>query len=199
MPSELVLVRHGLGLCNEAGVIGGTVGCRGLSPRGVAESRRLAGLLAAGPPVEVLLSSPRPRVRECAGIIGSRLRLPVVEVAGLRGQDFGHADGASWQAVTASFGGEPSSRPDVPIAEGAESWNTYADRVLSTLRSVLAEHAGRRICLVGHGRTTALAAALLSGAPDPWDIDPESVLEHGSLARWRLDRAGWRQVHGAPA
>ena len=39
---EVVLVRHGQGECNAAGVIGGERGCRGLSAVGVGESVRLA-------------------------------------------------------------------------------------------------------------------------------------------------------------
>jgi probable phosphoglycerate mutase len=192
--TELVLVRHAVGRCNEAGVIGGRQGCTGLSEQGRLDSEELAGRLAAMAaerPFDVLLSSPRLRVLECARILGSRLGMPVAVVHRLAGQEFGAADGRPWQRVTQRFGGPPMHDPDRPIATGAEPWNVYADRVLGALVEVLAEHAGHRICLVGHGRTAALAGALLSGAPDPRAVAPGPAIDHGELTVWRLDAAGW--------
>lgn len=197
-----MLVRHGVGRCNEAGVIGGRQGCTGLSEQGRQDSERLAerlAALAAQRPFDVLLSSPRRRVLECARIVADRLGQPVIVAAGLAGQEFGAADGRPWHGVTRTFGGPPTHDPDRPIAPGAESWNDYADRVLTTLGEVLAAHAGRRICVVGHGRTTALAAALLGGAPDPRVVAPEAAVGHGELTLWRHDAVHWVQERlGAP-
>lgn len=191
---ELVLVRHGQGLCNAAGVIGGRVGCRGLSPRGRQESARLTLRLAElhrARPFDVLLSTPRRRVLECAEMIGARLARPVGVIDELRGQEFGRADGELWEDVVRTFGGPPTHDPDRPIAEGAEAWNAYAERVLAALAAVLSGHAGRRVLLVGHGKTTGLAGALLSGATDPRARAEEFVLDHGALSSWRRDPAGW--------
>jgi probable phosphoglycerate mutase len=189
-----VLVRHGVGRCNEAGVIGGRQGCTGLSEQGRLDSEQLAerlAAMAAQRPFDVLLSSPRLRVLECARIVARRLGQPVVVVPGLAGQEFGAADGRPWQRVTRTFGGPPMHDPDRPIARGAESWNDYADRVLATLGGLLVDHAGRRLCVVGHGRMTALAAALLGGAPDPRVVSPDATVEHGELTVWRRDAVHW--------
>ena len=112
---EVVLARHGQGDCNAAGVIGGARGCSGLSPRGRRESALLADRLAelhAEWPFDVLLASPRPRVLECAQIVGARLARPVTVVEALRGQEFGAADGGLWERVIADFGGPPAHDPD---------------------------------------------------------------------------------------
>jgi probable phosphoglycerate mutase len=197
-----VLVRHGRGWCNEAGVIGGRRGCRGLSDAGRDESDRLAGLLAAMAaerPFDVLVSSPRLRVRQCAEVIGSRLGLPVLVVDRLAGQEFGAADGRSWELVTSAFGGPPAHDPDRPIAAGAEAWNAYAGRVLAALAQLLAEHAGRRICVVAHGKTSGLAAALLTGAADPRQVPAELVVGHGDLAAWHHDGTAWARITPAVA
>jgi probable phosphoglycerate mutase len=189
-----VLVRHGVGRCNEAGLIGGRHGCTGLSEQGRRDSEHVAerlAAMAAERPFDVLLSSPRLRVLECARIIGRRLGRPVVVVHGLAGQEFGTADGRPWQRVTERFGGPPTHDPDRPIAAGAEPWNVYADRVLATLADVLARHAGHRICVVGHGRTAALAAALLAGEPDPRVVGPGQAIEHGELTVWRRYETRW--------
>jgi len=189
-----VLVRHGVGRCNEAGVIGGRHGCTGLSEQGRRDSEQVAerlAALAAERPFDALLSSPRLRVLECAQIIGHRLGLPVVVVQGVAGQEFGAADGRPWQRVTQRFGGPPTHDPDRPIAVGAEPWNAYAERVLAALADVLAGHAGQRVCLVAHGRTAALAGALLSGAPDPRAVTTDQAIDHGELTLWRRDEAHW--------
>lgn len=193
--SEIVLVRHGQGECNAAGVIGGDVGCRGLTPRGRRESVCLADRLAEldrQRRFDALLTSPRPRVLECAQIIGVRLGRRVTVVEPLRGQEFGTADGQSWDHVIRGFGGPPTHDPDRPIAHGAEAWNAYATRVLAALSELLAEHAGQRILLVGHGKTTGLAGALLSGTADPRSCAEGYVIDHGALSSWRRGPDGWR-------
>jgi probable phosphoglycerate mutase len=195
--SELVLVRHGQGECNAAGVIGGRRGCRGLSAQGRRQSALLAGVLAEMHAVrrfDVVLSSPRLRVLECAQIVSTRLGTPVTVVDALRGQEFGDADGESWEDVIGRFGGPPADDPDRPIAAGAESWNSYAARVLAALSTVLADHAGRRVLLVGHGKTTGLAGALLSGAADPPSSAAGFIVDHGALSHWRRTADHWDLV-----
>jgi probable phosphoglycerate mutase len=190
----LVLVRHGQGVCNAAAVIGGQIGCRGLSERGWRESVRLAERLAELARMrtfDVLLSSPRPRVLQCAQIIGARLDMAVIVVDALRGQEFGAADGQPWEQVTSSFGGPPADHPERAIADGAEPWNAYAERVLEALTAVLAAQAGGRILLVGHGKTIGLASALLSGAVDPRAAAPGLVIDHGALSHWRQGPGRW--------
>jgi 2,3-bisphosphoglycerate-dependent phosphoglycerate mutase len=187
--TELVLVRHGEGECNAAGVIGGDRGCSGLSRSGRAQStavcRELMALHARRP-FDVLLCSPRLRVRQSAEIVGARLGLPAVAVHGLRGQDFGAADGRAWDDVTAAFGGPPSHDPDRAIAPGAEPWNAYAARVLDTLAALLRQHAGRRILVIAHGKTVGLAGALLAGEPDPASAASRYVAGHGALRHWQV-------------
>jgi 2,3-bisphosphoglycerate-dependent phosphoglycerate mutase len=185
--TELILVRHGQGVCNAAGVIGGPVGCRGLSRQGVQDSLRLARQLDrwhADRLFDLVACSPRPRVLQCANIIGARLRSPVTVLDRLRGQDFGQADGAPWKEATEAFGGAPHHDPDRPIAAGAEPWNVYAARVLAALTELLSQRAGQRILVVGHGKTVGLAGALLSGSPDPAVAAHGFVVAHAELTCW---------------
>jgi probable phosphoglycerate mutase len=148
----------------------------------------------AGRAFDVLLCTPRPRVFESAQIIGARLSRPVTVVDALAGQEFGVADGQSWSQVTGRFGGPPASNPEHPIAEGAEPWNAYADRVLSALVEMLSKHAGHRILLVAHGKTTGLAGALLSGATDPRTAATSFIVDHGALTQWRESGDRWNML-----
>ena len=195
--TELMLVRHGQGQCNAAGIIGGRAGCQGLSDLGRRQSRALADRIAglhADRPFDLVLCTPRLRVRQCAQTIATRLSRPVVVVENLRGQDFGTADGRSWQQVTAAFGGPPWHDPDRPIAPGAETWNDYAARVLAALHTVLEVHAGRRILLVAHGKTIGLTGALLSGAAEPAQAACRFVIDHGALSHWQQAPGGWAML-----
>jgi probable phosphoglycerate mutase len=188
--TELIMARHGQGVCNAAGVIGGQRGCSGLSPLGRQQSLRIAAQLAGMHrlrPFEAVFCTPRPRVRQSAQLLAEALGLTAVEVTELRGQDFGTADGLRWAEVTAAFGGPPAHDPDRPIAPGAEPWNSYTRRVLAALSALLADNAGRRVLVVGHGKTIGLAGALLSGTDDPGPYVPE----HGCLVHWRWTDPGW--------
>jgi probable phosphoglycerate mutase len=189
--TELILARHGQGACNAQGVIGGDRGCTGLSPWGAEQSHRIAHRLArmhAARPFDVLFSTPRLRVRQSAEIIGEHIALPVTVIHELRGQDFGAADGQLWRDVTAGFGGPPTHDPDRPIAPGAEPWNRYARRVVCALIGLLTRHEGERLLLVAHGKTIALACALLQGSPEPAGavaISAGQAGDHGALTHWQ--------------
>jgi probable phosphoglycerate mutase len=192
---ELVLVRHGQGECNAAGVIGGRLGCRGLSEHGRWQSGRVGERLTqlhAERGFDVLLCSPRLRVLQCAEVISERLGLPLTVADELAGQEFGTADGQSWVQVTTRFGGPPKHDPGRPIAEGSESWNVYADRVLAALTGMLGKYAGQRVLLVAHGKTSGLAGALLSGAPEPRSTVDGFIVEHGALSHWQQHQDGWK-------
>jgi 2,3-bisphosphoglycerate-dependent phosphoglycerate mutase len=189
--TELVLARHGEGVCNAAGLIGGERGCTGLTDHGREQSARNARCILQmhrQRPFDLLCCSPRQRVRQSAEPIAATLGLPVTVLDALRGQDFGAADGQSWLRVTRAFGGPPDWDPDRPIAAGAEPWNAYAERVLAALARLLVDQAGRRLLVVGHGKTVGLTGALLSGAADPARAAPEHVVDHGGLVHWRMVR-----------
>lgn len=194
--TELVMARHGQGVCNAQGVIGGDRGCTGLSAWGTEQSHRIAHRLAgmhAARPFDGVFSTPRLRVRQSAEIIATRIDLPVTVIKALCGQEFGAADGQLWREVTAAFGGPPTHDPDRPIAPGAESWNNYAARVILALTALLSEHEGQRLLLVAHGKTIALACAMLKGSPAPAGEVASDLVggvaayagDHGGLTHWQ--------------
>jgi 2,3-bisphosphoglycerate-dependent phosphoglycerate mutase len=130
-------------------------------------------------------------------MIATRLDVPLRVMDQLRGQEFGLADGLPWNQVINTFGGTPTQAPDLPIAEGAESWNDYASRVLGALDRILRDHLGQRIILVGHGKTVALAGARLAGELQPALTFSGYLLEHGAFSRWTVDHRtplGWKRL-----
>src|SRR4051794_13187415 len=108
--TDLVLVRHGQGVCNARAIVGGEKGCHGLSEEGREGCQRLATWITQSHEqreFSVVLASPRPRVLECAEIIAAEISMSVSVVEGLRGQGFGAADGKPWNQVKRDFKGEP--------------------------------------------------------------------------------------------
>ncbi|TDD82767.1 hypothetical protein E1298_22240 [Actinomadura rubrisoli] len=80
--TELLLVRHAEAWCNVAGVVGGAVGCRGLTPLGRAQAAALAGRLRtlseAGQGIDCFVASPRRRAAETAAIVQEAVGVPAV-------------------------------------------------------------------------------------------------------------------------
>ncbi len=60
------------------------------------------------------------------------------------------------------------AEPDVPAAEGWEPLRTCRERVVATVRPVLAAHADEDVVLVGHGTAWTVLAAELTGGRPTW-------------------------------
>lgn len=197
--TELVIARHGEAVCNTTGTVGGDRGCTGLTHRGWHQANLLADRLAAehrDRPYDTFYATPRPRVRQTADIIATRLGLTATIEPDLRGPDHGDADGKQWHDVKTAFGGPPQHDPDRPYAPGSETWNRYLRRATSTLRTILDRHHGQRILVVGHGETIEASHTLLLDLPSGACRRLGFVTDHAGVARWqqhvnRFDRRVW--------
>lgn len=197
--TELVLARHGEAVCNVNGVVGGERGCTGLSVRGRAQVNRLAARLAAehcSRPFQAFYGTPRLRVRETIEIISSVLPVGPTIVDDLRGPDHGDADGRPWHEVKSAFGGPPQHRPDLPFANGSESWNQYLARAIAMLQTILKRHEGQRILIAAHGETIEAANTLLLQLPSSVRLGLGFLTDHACLTWWRqevnrFDRRTW--------
>ncbi len=155
--TRLLLIRHGEAHCNVNGVVGGPIGCGGLTPRGreqalalrerLARSRELADAAA-------LYTSILPRARETAALIAPALPPSVRprEDCDLCEQHPGEADGLTWDELLARFGGPDWDRdPTMVFAPGGESWVGFYERVRRTLDAIADRHRGELVVLVVHG------------------------------------------------
>lgn len=151
--THLYLIRHGEAWANVQPIVAGMRGDQGLTPRGVAQARRLRDRLARGElKADVLISSTLPRARQTAEIVRPALGLPIIfddEVQELR---VGEADGMSNQEAWTTFGlPDFANAPLRPIAPGGESWATFTLRVAYALTRITSEHAGKTIVVICHG------------------------------------------------
>ncbi|MBE1487496.1 histidine phosphatase family protein [Plantactinospora soyae] len=198
--TELVIARHGEAACNVTGIVGGEHGCTGLTDRGRHQVTRLAARLAVehtARPYAIFYSTPRLRVVQTAEIIRQALQLPPDVEPELRGPDHGDADGQPWADVKTAFQGPPQHAPDIPYANGSETWNQYLARATKALQKILARHDGERILIAAHGETIEAANNLLLALPQNTCLRLGFVTDHASVTRWqrptnRFGRTIWQ-------
>ncbi|MGI8311717.1 histidine phosphatase family protein [Saccharopolyspora hattusasensis] len=186
--TELVLARHGEAACNTAGLVGGPRTCTGLTKRGRDQAARLAARLTTEPAFDVLYTSPRRRTQDTAATLGAALNLRARTDNELRGLDHGTADGHDWTSIKTRFGGRPQRYPHRPIADDAETWNTYLTRTRQTLARLITRHEGQRILIAAHGETIEATFALLLNQHSS-ETEPAGIITgHASLTRWQQHR-----------
>ncbi|GAQ51049.1 histidine phosphatase family protein [Streptomyces acidiscabies] len=178
--TELLLVRHAEAWCNVEDIVGGPLGCRGLTPLGHDQAKHLAARLREER-IDVLCSSPRRRAVETAEALG----LPVDLVPDLREQDLGTADGHPRALLHGDFAGNPVLEPWRVPAPGAESWSAYVTRIGRTLSALTRLHAGRRILLVTHGEAVNAAHHVFFRLPEGWPGPLPLTVENTGVTRWR--------------
>jgi probable phosphoglycerate mutase len=194
--TRLVLVRHGEASCNVAGIVGGPVGCTGLSPAGVAEAEALrARLLSTGELAEVaaVYASVLPRALETAAIVapglGGRAAVADCDLCELHP---GEADGLTWTEFAQRYAGPDwDVDPDTVLSPGGESWTGFVGRVSRVLTETAARHRGELVVIFCHGGVVeASIECLLPVAPGRGRLRLRTA--HTSLTEWERGADGWR-------
>jgi probable phosphoglycerate mutase len=189
--ARIVLVRHGEAECNVAGVVGGVIGCTGLTDLGRRQVQALAErLVRTGElgTVDALYSSVLPRAIETAQILAPALGVPtadIVQQCDLCELHPGEADGLSWQEVIDQFGvPEWDAEPDQVIAPGGESWSGFIERVAIALRGLAQRHPGEVVVAAVHAGV--IEASLIANLQIPPDASRRGWVRivHASLTEW---------------
>ena len=168
--TRLVLIRHGEAYCNARGVVGGPLGCGGLTELGRAQAVALCERLTMSREFDdavALYTSVLPRSIETANIIAPGLprQLVAVQDCELCELHPGEADGMTWAQMVEAFGGPDwDDSPDTPFAPGGESWTGFYERCRRALSAIAARHPGQRVILVVHGGVIEQAMKLVEGA-----------------------------------
>jgi probable phosphoglycerate mutase len=197
---RLVLIRHGESHHNLSGVIGGPVGCAGLTERGVRQARALARRLAATGELSdcrAVLCSPWPRARQTAEELLPSL--PVDSVAiddGLCELLPGEADGLPWETYRARYEVfDPEAFPTRPFSPGGESWSDFTNRVEAMLGRLAERFDGQTVVAVTHGGVVVLSFCALFGIA-PFGAGRRAYVDpaHTSLTEWAVSGRTWRLV-----
>jgi probable phosphomutase (TIGR03848 family) len=160
----LLLVRHGRTPTTGTVLPGRAPGLH-LSEAGWEQAERVAERLAELP-VTALYSSPLERTLETADPTSARLRMPVVEEAGLVEGDFGDWTGArltelyrtpEWSTV--------QREPSAFRFPGGESFVEIRDRMAATLERLRHAHAGGTVVCFSHADPIRVAVSDALGTP----------------------------------
>lgn len=197
---RLILVRHGDAHAGLHGIIGGPKGCAGLTDLGRIQAAALRDHLAESQHLrpDLLLASELPRAIETASIIAPALGFEeATRDCDLCEVHTGEADGLDWTEWETRYGPlDMATDPDRVFAPGGESWNSFNDRVHTTMLRLAHEHAGRTVVAVCHAGVIMSSIRSIFDIPRPgtgarmqptntgltdWEYEP-------AIDRWTLHR-----------
>lgn len=189
--SRIVLVRHGEAVCNINGIVGGVVGCTGLTDLGRRQVEALVARLEATGELAgaaALYASVLPRAVETAeilrGVIGDGT-LDVVRDCTLCELHPGEADGLGWQEVVDRFGvPEWDKDPDLVIAPGGESWTAFVARASSAVRRLADGHPGELVVAAVHAGVIESTMIAFLDIPGATTRRGWTRIVHASLTEW---------------
>lgn len=194
--THLVLVRHGEANCNAEGIVGGHLGCTGLSALGVAQAEALRARWEETGEMrraDALYASVLPRAIQTAEIIAPALgHLDLTTDCDLCELHPGECDGMTWEEFSHLYP-RPDFRldPDRPLSPGGESWSGFLRRVDRTLRALAERHDGETVVVACHGGVVnASLVAFLGLAHGGTGLDLRT--RNASITEWEREDGRWR-------
>jgi len=198
--TRIVLVRHGEAVCNVNGIVGGRLGCTGLTELGRRQVSALAARLEwtgelAG--ATALYASVLPRAVETAELLRAVVgdgTLETVQECALCELYPGEADGLGWQEVVERFGvPEWDTDPDIVIAPGGESWSGFVARAAGAVGRLAARHPGELVVAAVHAGVIEATMIANLAIPPTASRRGWTRIVHASLTEWEWvpDESRW--------
>jgi probable phosphoglycerate mutase len=165
-PTTTILLRHGDTRLSPEHRFSGQLDLP-LSAHGTRQAKAAAGRLAAGAPIDVVVSSPLQRALDTAAIAAAELGLTPVTDDDLRETHFGDWDGYTleevqqrWPAAVAAWRRDPEQAPP-----GGESFADTAHRVNRACDRLLRDHGGQTVLVVSHVTPIKILLCRALGVP----------------------------------
>ena len=165
-PTTTVLLRHGDTRLSPEHRFSGLRDLP-LSANGTRQAQAAACRLAAGAPIDAVVSSPLQRAVATAAIAAGELGLTAVVDDDLRETDFGDWDGFTlaeiqqrWPAAAAAWRRDPEQAPP-----GGESFAEAAHRVNRACDRLLRDHGGQTVLVVSHVTPIKILLCRALGVP----------------------------------
>jgi len=189
--TRIVLVRHGEATCNVDGVVGGRVGCSGLTDLGRSQVSALAARLEGSGELReasALYASVLPRAIETAQALGPAVgdgSLSPRQECDLCELHPGLADALGWREGVDRFGGpEWDTDPDRHIAPGGESWTGFVTRAAGGVRALALRHPGQVVVAAVHAGVIEASMIAFLGIPPAASRRGWVRILHASLTEW---------------
>jgi probable phosphoglycerate mutase len=198
--TRIVLVRHGESRSTVDRIIGGPIGCKGLTGRGREQASLLRDRLARTKEIEpdVLLASTLPRAIETAEIVaGAFDGLELATHDDYCEQLVGECDGLSGTEYEDRYGSfSLLLDPDRDFSPGGESARTFDARVRRATSALVEQLRDKTVMVFTHGGFVYAATLYLLGAPGlhelraPWHPARNTALNVlvSDGGPWVLDR-----------
>lgn len=135
--------------------------------------------------VELIVTSPLSRCREPAEAWAEETGIPCHIEPKMREMQYGAWEGLNKPEIEQQFPGWLARWRENPVGmeiPGAEKVEVFAERVIEAWESLLQEHAGQHLLLVGHSGTLRIILAHVLGAPLP------------SIRRFVMPYGSWNRV-----
>lgn len=195
--TRLILVRHGESAVQVSRVVGGPLGCRGLSERGRRQVEALRDRwLRSGMHGDHLIASTLPRAQETAELLRPALAgLPVVIDAEVHELDPGECDGITWDDYVELYDVDPRADPYTPLSPGGESLADFFVRVGRALHRLATAHVGETVVLACHGGVIDASIATFLGLPTQRGSTYGLHTTNASITEWRATVSPGQAVH----
>lgn len=202
MATQLYIIRHGEAVCNVDNIIGGSLGCQGLTERGYEQVARLGERLARGEiKADVVYGSTFRRARETTQVVAEALGLPIQWDDEFQELRPGEADGWAFERWNEQYGPWRYDQPFTPFSPGGESWAGFLARVGAAFDRVLRQHEGQAIVVVAHGGVIEASFHMLLDLGPHMGARTAFWAEHTGITHWfgRDDEPRWvlRQFNDA--
>ncbi|MRR50310.1 MAG: histidine phosphatase family protein [Rhodocyclaceae bacterium] len=165
--ATLCLARHGETDWNSSGILQGWIDVP-LNAKGRAQAEEMADALARHD-FPLIYTSPLSRAAETADIIATRWGLaPPPRHDGLRERNFGLIQGipkAELAELNPALCQQILTRNPAAEFEQGETMDEFADRVLSALMEIGADHTGHLVLVIAHGWVLDVANRHVQGLP----------------------------------
>jgi len=198
MTHHITLLRHGLSVANQNGVVQGQMDSP-LSDIGVRQAERLAARWqATAVEFDFVLASPLQRARTTAEIIARALGLEIEYQEHWLERLAGAAQGKTYEEIDSTLlnGIQPSSH-DPLFTDGESEWDLFL-RAAVAVQELVRRAAGRYL-IVSHGAILAAALRSILGVTPPhgrirpvrlsFENTGYSILSYeGETARWTLHK-----------
>lgn len=197
-PTRVVLVRHGESRAFVDGVVGGHLGCTGLSSRGRRQAEALRDRLAASPEYQpaVLVSSVLRRAEETATVLWPVFGTEEFERScDLCELHTGEADGLTFLEANQRYSQTFSSLFESSVP-GAESRADFIVRAASRLSWLASHYRGSTVVIVCHGGV--IAASFVAFGNQPLEPSFDLHIDNASMTEWVAEpgkgRSRWKLV-----
>ena len=193
--TTLIVVRHGFSLSNAERRYTGQQDVS-LSPEGFAQAELVADYLCTNLPPDAIYSSDLCRAMNTVEPTAKRLGLSVIPDTGLRETDVGRWTGRVYEEVCETereYMDRHRADPDVPCP-GGESRRQVFDRVIASVRRILAENESKTILLATHAMPARCIECYAAGGGadrvSEFKVSPNAALHIYTFTDGHLRSAG---------